>query len=270
MTNILQVNATFDVYAMLGNPVSQTKTPALFNQYCRDNNQSAVMVPFKLAGKTDLKNLIQMMKSSQFLSGFVSTIPFKVDLYDLCEEHGPAAAALGKVNTVKISPSGRAVGEMFDGIGFAEALKAKDFQFTGKNCLVIGCGAAGQAISVELLRHGVSGCTIIDPDSSALGRFEAIISKNPESYHLTTTPPKDLSAFDLIINASPLGMCENDALPCSLTTARGDCYMGDCVTNFETTAFLKAASLKGCTTVSGTDMANGQLMSILKFFNIIE
>jgi len=268
MTNTLQVDAAFDVYAMLGNPVSQTKTPALFNQHCRDNNLSVVMVPFKLAGKTELENLIQMMKSSQLLSGFVSTIPFKVDLYDLCEEHGPAAAALGKVNTVKISPSGKAIGEMFDGIGFAEALKRKGFQFTGKKPLVLGCGAAGQAISLELLRYGVSSCTIIDPDSSALSRFKTIISENHGNYHLLTTPPKDLSAFDLIINASPLGMREEDALPCSLVTARADCYIGDCVTNFETTDFLKAASLKGCTIVSGTDMANGQLMSILKFFNI--
>lgn len=263
------VDATFNVYGMLGNPVSQTQTPALFNQYCSKNNHSAVMVPFKIAGTPDLKNLIQMMKNSQLLSGFVSTIPFKSDLYSLCNEHGPAAAILGKVNSVKISPSGNVIGEMFDGIGFIEALKLKKFSFTNKNCLVIGSGAAGQAIAIELKRHQISQCTVIDTNSSALDRFRKIMP-SANLYHLRTLVPDDLSKFDLIINASPLGMHSNDPLPCDFQTAKQDCYVGDCVTNFEITAFLKLAKTKGCPVISGVDMANGQLMSILKFFNIIE
>jgi shikimate dehydrogenase len=107
-----------------------------------------------------------MMKNSKFLSGFVSTIPFKADLYHRCQQPGPAASILKKVNTVKISPSGEVVGEMFDGIGFIQALKSKSFLFPNKNCLVIGCGAAGQAIAVELKRCGISSCSVIDTDMS--------------------------------------------------------------------------------------------------------
>lgn len=270
MTNSQLVDAKFDVYGMVGNPVSQTQTPKLFNQYCQANNHSAVMVPFNVAEKLDLENLIQMMKNSQFLSGFVSTIPFKADLYSLCNEHGAAATILGKVNTVKISSSGNVVGEMFDGIGFIQALKSKTFSFTDKNCLVIGCGSAGQAIAAELNPQGISKCTVIDTNSSALNRFREIISTERDIYHLTSEIPDDFSQFDLIINASPLGMRSTDVLPCNLKTVKENCYVGDCVTNFETTAFLEIANNKGCPIVSGADMANGQLMSILKFFNIIE
>jgi len=43
------INAKFDVYGMIGNPVSQTQTPALFNTYCSENNYPAVMVPLKIS-----------------------------------------------------------------------------------------------------------------------------------------------------------------------------------------------------------------------------
>ena len=264
------INANFDVYGMLGNPVSQTQTPAFFNEYCRDHNLSAVMVPLKLSAARDLDPLLGMMKDSNFLSGFVSTIPFKADLYNRCQQHGPAASILKKVNTVKITPSGDVMGEMFDGIGFIEALKSKNFSFTNKNCMVIGCGAAGQAIAVELKRSGISSCTIIDRDMSALNKFRKIISENSEIYHLGTKTPKDISNFDLIINASPLGMALDDPLPYDLEKLKSGSYVGDCVTNFDETEFLKAAKAKGAITISGSDMANGQLKSILEFFGIIQ
>jgi len=270
MNDNLLIDATFNVFGMVGNPVSQTQTPSLFNQYCRVNNHAAVMVPFKLSGKPALEDLIQMMKDSQFLSGFVSTIPFKANLYDICDIHGPAAAALGKVNTVKISTAGQVVGEMFDGIGFVEALNSKKFSYSDAKCLVIGCGAAGQAIALELIRNGISNCTIIDTNAAALNHLKNIMSSKTDSYELSQVLPADLAKFDLIINASPLGMLPDDPLPCDLSGISADCFVGDCVTNFETTAFLKAARGKGCPIITGADMANGQLMSILKFFGVSE
>ena len=264
------ITAKFDVYGMIGNPVSQTKTPALFNAYCSDNNHPAVMVPLKLSGTNDLDAIIGMMKNSAVLSGFVSTIPFKADLYNRCQQHGPAASILKKVNTVKISPSGEVIGEMFDGIGFIEALRTKEFSFSAANCLVIGCGAAGQAIAVELQRCGITSCTIVDPDGSALNKFRDIVSDNSEVYQLRSTAPKDVSHFDLIINASTLGMALNDPLPCHLETLKAGSFVGDCVTNFAETHFLKTAKTRGAITVSGGDMANGQLISILNFFGIIQ
>jgi shikimate dehydrogenase len=226
------------------------------------------MVPLTIAAASDLGPLLTMMKDSKFLSGLVSTIPFKADLYNCCQQHGPAASILKRVNTVKISPSGEVVGEMFDGIGFIKALKSKGFVFTNKNCLIIGCGAAGQAIAAELKPCGISGCSIVDTDMSALKRFQKIISENSETYHLETTAPKDISNFDLIINASPLGMNLDDPLPCDLNTLKPGSYVGDCITNFDETNFLKIAKAKGAITVSGADMANGQLSSILGFFGI--
>jgi len=264
------VNAKFNVYGMLGNPVAQTETPALFNQYCRKNNRAAVMVPFKLSGTHDLDNLIQMMKNSQFLSGFVSTIPFKADLYDLCDHCGPDADILGKVNAVKISSTGKVLGEMFDGIGFVEALKLKKFTFPHKNCLIIGCGTAGQAIAIALTRNGVSKCTLVDTNVSALEKFNNIPQINNETYHLMQTVPNDISMFDLIINASPIGMKANDPLPCNLETVRIDSFVGDCTTNFETTPFIHIAKQKGCPVITGADMASGHLLSIVKFFNLVK
>lgn len=264
------VNATFDVYGMIGNPVSQTQTPKLFNRYCHDNNLSAVMVPLKLSGKNDLEKLVEMMKASQFLSGFVSTIPFKADLHNICHQHGPAASILKKVNTVKITPSGDVIGEMFDGIGFIEALKSKHFSFTNKNCMVVGCGAAGQAIAVELKRRGISSCSIIDTDVAALNKFRKIIPEGLEIFDLMACAPKNISNYDLIINASPLGMALGDPSPCDLETLKPGSYVGDCVTNFVETDFLRSAKAKGAKIVSGADMAKGQLNSILEFFDIVQ
>jgi len=103
---------------------------------------------------------------------------------------------------------------------------------------------------------------------SALNRFRKVISEKSENYKFETKAPKDLSNFDLIINASPLGMFLDDQLPGDLDTLKPGSYVGDCVTNFDETNFLKMAKAKGAITVSGADMAKGQLSSILDFFGI--
>ena len=268
MTDSDVVSASFDVYGMLGNPVSQTQTPRLFNAYCRNNGIASIMVPLKISDIADLKWLLKTTIESQTFSGFVSTIPFKENLYSLCDILGPASKKLHKVNTVKISEDGKVAGEMFDGIGFVQALRDKGFIFSNARCLIIGCGAAGQAIGAELLRNNVAHCQIVDPNMQALESFDAMTQEDSARIFTSQRPPDHISSYDLVVNSSPIGMTLNDPMPVNLIDVRKDCFVGDCVTNFETTAFIKSAKQIGCTTVNGAEMAKGQLASILDYFGI--
>jgi len=82
---------------------------------------------------------------------------------------------------------------MFDGIGFVQALRDKGFIFSNARCLIIGCGAAGQAIGAELLRNNVAHCQIVDPNMQALESFDAMAQEDSARIFTSQRLPDHIS-----------------------------------------------------------------------------
>jgi shikimate dehydrogenase len=78
----------------------------------------------------------------------------------------------------------------------------------------------------------------------------------------------DPAGFDLVVNATPLGMKAGDPLPVDVNRLDAHTFVGEVVMAQEVTAFLAAARARGCRTQVGTDMLYEQIPAYLEFFDL--
>ena len=80
------------------------------------------------------------------------------------------------------------------------------------------------------------------------------------------TGSNDPEGFDLVVNATPLGMKEGDPLPFDVSRLAPSTFVGEVVMKQEITPLLRVAQEKGCRTQVGTDMLFEQIPAYLEFF----
>lgn len=80
------------------------------------------------------------------------------------------------------------------------------------------------------------------------------------------TGSNDPAGFDLVVNATPMGMNEGDALPMDISRIAPTTFVGEVVMRTEMTAFLTAAQARGCPVQVGSDMLFEQIPAYLEFF----
>jgi shikimate dehydrogenase len=80
------------------------------------------------------------------------------------------------------------------------------------------------------------------------------------------TGSKDPAGYDIVVNATPLGMKSGDPLPVDVSRITSDTFVGEVVMKEEYTPFLRAVMDKGCTIQVGTDMLFEQIPAYLEFF----
>jgi shikimate dehydrogenase len=82
------------------------------------------------------------------------------------------------------------------------------------------------------------------------------------------TGSNDPADHDLVVNATPMGMNEGDALPMDVSRISPDAFVGEVVMKTETTAFLQAAKNRGCRVQVGSDMLFEQIPAYLEYFGL--
>jgi shikimate dehydrogenase len=82
------------------------------------------------------------------------------------------------------------------------------------------------------------------------------------------TGSNDPAGFDLVVNATPMGMSEGDPLPLDVSRLSPETFVGEVVMRQETTAFLAAAQARGCRTQVGSDMLFEQIPAYLEYFDL--
>ena len=81
-----------------------------------------------------------------------------------------------------------------------------------------------------------------------------------------STGSNDPAGFDLIVNATPLGMKDGDPLPFDVSRIAPTTFVGEVVMKHEITPLLAAAQAKGCPIQVGTDMLFEMIPAYLEFF----
>ena len=81
-----------------------------------------------------------------------------------------------------------------------------------------------------------------------------------------TVGSNDPDGWDIVVNATPLGMNEGDPMPMDTNRIAPTSFVGEVVMKQEETAFLAAAKARGCVTQIGTDMLFEQIPAYLEFF----
>jgi shikimate dehydrogenase len=199
------------------------------------------------------------------IHGALITMPHKVTTMELVDELTPTAVVAGAANAVLVREDGSLLGDQFDGEGFVRGVLRKGFDLAGKRALVVGNGGVGSPIAASLAAAGVGAMGLFDPNdaaSQALG--ERLVAAYPDLE--IATGSKDPDGYDLVVNATPLGMKDDDPLPMDVDRIAPTTFVGEVVMKQEITPFLQAALDKGCQVQVGKDMLFEQIPAYLEFF----
>ena len=250
--------------AHLGWPTHSFKAPMIYNPYFEQAGVDAVVVPMGCKPE-NFAGVLRSLFTLENIRGALITMPHKVSVVDLLDEVTPTVKVAGSCNAVKRTQDGRLVGDMFDGEGFVRGLASKGFVLRGARALVVGSGGVGSAIAASLAAAGAGALALHDVQADAADALADRLSAHYPGLQVGTGS-KDPAGFDLVVNATPLGMEPGDALPVDVNRLEPRTFVGEVVMRTETTAFLRAAQARGCRVQVGTDMLFEMIPAYLEFF----
>jgi shikimate dehydrogenase len=250
--------------AHLGYPTEAFKAPMIYNPWFDKQGIDAVVVPMGVKPEDYAATLPQVFRFSN-LRGALVTMPHKVTTMGLVDEVTPTARVAGACNAILKRPDGTLLGDQFDGAGFVRGVERKGRLFKGTRVLVSGTGGVGSAIAASIAAAGAAELMLFDmSDASA----EALAARLREHYPQmkVATGSKDPAGYDVVVNATPLGMKDSDPLPFDVDRIDAKTFVGEVVMKTEYTPLLQAARAKGCAVQVGTDMLFEMIPAYLEFF----
>jgi shikimate dehydrogenase len=260
----MKISGTTRVFLILGDPVTQVRAPEVFNRVFQRHGIDAVLVPAQVAA-ADLAGFVRHAFQARNIDGLWLAIPHKapmVALLDACDRYGRIA---GAVNAVRRLPDGRIEGALFDGVGFVKALDRFGIEARGRRALVVGAGGGGVAIAVSLAERGVARLALYD---TAPGRAATVAGRLQAEFGIDAGAQADAdpAGFDLVVNASPVGLERDDPPPFDPARLHAGAAVVDIVMKNQPTALLRACQTRGITAHPGFQMLAQQVPEYLAFF----
>lgn len=250
-----QIGPNTQVFAVIGDPIGHSLSPAVHNAAYRALDIDAVMVPLHIPRGA----LKESFETLQFLNlrGISVTIPHKRDIIALLDRSDRAVEMLGACNTVVVDDQGKragyntdyraAISSLEDALGGAMADDVSPL--LDKQVLILGAGGVARSIAFGLARRG-AGVTIANRhDEKAQQLAEEVGCRS------TTWGMRAGTMCDVLVNCTPIGMHpEVDESPVPAAGFRPGMVAFDTVYHPENTLFLKLAQQHDCTIVTGAEM----------------
>lgn len=250
--------------AHLGYPTFAFKAPLIYNPWFEKNDIDAVVVPMGVQAE-DYPEFFHSLFRLTNIRGALVTMPHKVTTCELVDELSLTATVAGAANAVLLRADGTLIGDQFDGVGFVRGVRRKGFALDGRRAFVVGCGGVGSPIAASLAEAGVAALGLFDPNTAASESLaQRLLAQYPRLE--VTTGSNDPAGYDLVVNATPLGMADDDPLPMDVDRIAPTTFVGEVVMRQEFTPFLRAAKAKGCPVQVGKDMLFEMVPAYLEFF----
>ena len=258
------IDGRTELIAHIGFPTSTFKAPMIFNPYFARMSINAVVVPMGVKAE-DYPPAFRSICRFTNMRGALITMPHKMSTVAMLDECSTAVQIAGACNAVRIADNGRLAGDLFDGEGFIRGILRKGRVLKGASVLLVGSGGVGSAIAASMAGAGVSRIGLYDVNAATL---ETLATRLLEHYPAVAveTGSNDPADYDVVVNATPLGMNAGDPMPIDIDRLNPESFVGEVVMKQEMTAFLKAAAHKGCQIQVGIDMLFEQIPAYLEFF----
>ncbi len=252
------------VIAYIGWPTESFKAPMIYNPWFDAQGIDAVVVPLGVEA-ADYPGLFRPLFQIRNMHGALVTMPHKVMTAGLVDEVTTTAQIAGACNAVLRRPDGSLLGDMFDGAGFVRGVERKGRAIAGARALVVGCGGVGSAIAASLAAAGPVEIGLFDPAAESAAALADRLRQHYPALQVAIGS-NDPTGFDIVVNATPLGMKAGDPLPVDPERINEGAFVGEVVMKEEHTPLLRAAMARGCTVQVGTDMLFEMIPAYLEFF----
>jgi shikimate dehydrogenase len=254
------------VFLILGDPVVQVRAPELFNALFRQHGVDAVLVPAQVAA-ADLLPFVRSVLKAGNIDGLWLTIPHKSAVLPLLDRVDALGRVAQAVNAVRRNADGTLEGALFDGIGFVKSLAAWGVPLAGQRALLVGVGGAGMAIATSLAERGIGQLALFDRDA-ARSTATAQRLRSAWPVDVQVAPSADPAGFDLVVNATPLGLQADDPLPFDVSRVDAGAAVVDILMKPRPTPLLLACRARGLRAWPGLQMMLRQAPEYLSFFGL--
>ena len=243
-------------FLVIGNPIEHSLSPTLHNYWIKNNGIDAIYEKQKL-DESELEQIIEDIKKEK-INGVNVTVPFKKIIIPFLDELSVEAEKTQSVNTLYLKNK-KVVGHNTDIIGFETSIEKTKYNLANKKVLILGAGGVVPSIIFALNKMKVSKIII----SNRTKEKAQNLKKNFKNVELIEWG--EVLNFDMIINATSIGLKEDDNIKLNFSSISGNKFFYDVIYNPSETNFLKIGKKLGNKTL------NGKLMFIyqgLAAFNI--
>ncbi len=266
------VRGTTDVIFTVANPVAQVKAPEVLNHVFARLGIDAVVVPAK-APDAHFESFLRGVLAAQNVRGLLVSLPHKIALMQLLDRPDAAARLAGSANAARLGADGLIEGALFDGSGFVNALRHQGVGFSGRRVQLVGAGGAGLAIASALVSCEAppAELTLCDTHiARASGLAKQLQHKAASHTRINATARCEPAGFDLLINATPLGLNPDDPLPFAPERLERHAPVVDILMKDQPTALERACLNQGMAVFPGHEMLVQQVPDYLDFFGFRE
>jgi shikimate dehydrogenase len=209
----MPVSATTRLLALLGDPVAHSLSPAFQNAAIAALGLDAVYV----ALRCDAQHAAPLLRGIARAGGAGNvTIPHKALAAECIERPTAALRRTGACNTFWVE-SGVLCGDNTDVEGFRLAASQLIDDRHGSRALIIGAGGAAAAAAYALLQDGASGVTLLNRSPDRARTLASRLDPGASVMEVVTTyTALHGRDYDLVVNASAVGLTDDDPLPIDL------------------------------------------------------
>ena len=234
-------------YLVIGNPIKHSLSPKLHNYWLKENNIDALYDKKELK-ENDIPEILEQVKRDK-INGINVTVPFKKSVISFLDQLSPLAKEVESVNTI-FKKDNKVFGDNTDVVGFEKGLKHINYSVKNKKIFILGAGGVVPSIILALKRLGAVKITLSNRTKEKAEDLKKIFP------YLEIINWGENVDFDMIINATSLGLQKEDRIELNLSKIGKNKLFYDVIYNPSKTNFL----LKG--EELGNQIENGKMMFI--------
>lgn len=234
-------------YLVIGNPIDHSLSPRLHNYWLKENNIDGIYEKKKIR-PDEIENIITEIRNKK-ISGINVTVPFKKDIIPYLDKLSDESSITQSVNTIYLEHD-NVVGHNTDTFGFESSLENTKFDLKNKKVLILGAGGVVPSIIYVLEKAGVLSISISNRTKSKADDLKKLFG------NLNVCEWGILPDFDLIINATSIGLNKDDYIDLDFNKIKKGKFFYDVIYNPKETNFLKNGKK------SGAQVLNGKMMFV--------
>lgn len=257
----MQVTGKTKYIPIIGHPAWKVVSPPAINDRLATERVDAVMTALDVTPEA-LPAFWTLLRTSETMLGCSITFPHKQPAFDEVDSRTDRAERLGALNTVRRGADGRLAGDATDGLALCAAITAAGHDLAGRSVRIVGAGGgAGLAIADAFCEAGVTALVLEESDPARLDAVtELLVTHWPQVALLAPG-----SAAEVQVNATTLGLKDDDALPFTDAELRAAAFVCDIVGPVGQTVLTRRAAALGTAVVDGTAMGEAQVTAQLSF-----
>ena len=248
-------------YLVIGNPVEHSLSPKLHNYWIKVNRINAIYEKKKL-NEDEIKDLIVQIKEKE-VCGVNVTVPFKNKVISYLDKLTPESESTQSVNTIYLN-NDHIVGHNTDIYGFEMSIKMTNYNLEGKKILILGSGGVVPSIIFALKKMKVSQITLSNRTREKAEKLKDLFE------NLNIVNWGEVPNFDMVINATSLGLNQDDQIGIDFSSIGKDKFFYDVIYNSKETHFLKLGREMGNKIEDGKNMFIYQAFSAFNIWHGIQ